>query len=150
MKNFPAVLAAVAVIIATLQAFWTMRSRDDHIESIVAGRRLDVCAELGGAASDFAFRAEAAQAGFTETTFRTASEGPRALAKASYMAAYLLPQEASQDSALMRDLSQRIVAALAQRQESRVTELMRDFDQATLRVQDSCRVIIQDSRYLSR
>jgi hypothetical protein len=147
MKYFPIVLASIAVIVATVQALWTWSSRDDHIESVVAGRKLDICAEIGGAATDFAFRAEAAQANFTEETFRAVSESPRALAKASYMAAYLLPQDALQESAHMRDLSQRIVAALSQREEGRVAELMREFDQANLRVQESCRLEIQGSRF---
>ncbi len=117
--NFPAILAAIAVIIASAQAYWTWHSRDDHIESIVEGRRLDACAEVSAAAADFGFRTEAAQASFNQETFRVVSEGPRALAKASYLAAYLLPPEASQDAAEMRDLSQRIVAALAAREEGR-------------------------------
>jgi hypothetical protein len=148
MKHLPLILVAVAVILATVQAYWTLNSRNDHIESIVQGRRLDACAEVGAAASDFAFRARAAQTSFSATTYEAASEGPRALAKASYMAAYLLPMEASQDSALLRDLSQRIVAALGERSESRVRDLLSEFDQATLRVQDSCRVLIQNSRFV--
>ncbi len=147
MRYFPVVLASIAVIIASAQAYWTWRTRNHHVESIVAGRQLDACAEVGAAATDFAFRAQAAQASFSETTFRAVSESPRALAKASYMAAYLLPQEASQDSARMRDLSQRIVAALAQREEGRVAELMREFDQANLRVQERCRLVIQRSLF---
>jgi hypothetical protein len=150
MKHFPMILVVVAVILATLQAYWSWNSRDDHIESVVEGRRLDACAEVGAAASDFAFRARAAQAGFSEASYQAASDGPRALAKASYMAAYLLPMEASQESALMRDLSQRIVAALGERSESRVRDLLSEFDEATLRVQESCRLIIQSSRFVSR
>jgi hypothetical protein len=150
MKHFPLVLVVIAVLLATVQAYWSWNSRDDHIESIVQGRRLDACAEVGAAAADFAFRARAAQASFSATTYEAASEGPRALAKASYMAAYLLPMEASQDSATMRDLSQRIVAAIGERSESRVRDLLAEFDQVTLRVQDSCRVLIQNSRFVSR
>lgn len=147
MKHAPLILAAVAVILATLQAFWTSQTRDDHIEAIVDGRILDACAEIGGAAADFGYRAEAAQASFSPETFAAASEGPRALGRAAYMAAYLLPEEASQDAGLMRDLSQRIVAALAQRDESRVAELLREFDAANLRVQESCRIEVQASRF---
>jgi hypothetical protein len=147
MKQFPVVLAAIAVIIASAQAYWTWRTRNHHIESMVTGRQLDACAEIGAAATDFAFRAEAAQAGFTEATFRAVGEGPRALARASYMAAYLLPEEVSQDSAEMRALSQRIVGALGQREEGRVTDLLREFDQANVRVQNSCRLLIQDSLF---
>jgi hypothetical protein len=146
MNNFPAFLAAVAVIVASAQAFWTWQSRDDHVEVTITARQLDVCAEIGATATDFSFRTESAQATFNEDTFRAVSEAPRALAKASYMAAYLLPTEASQDAADLRDLSQRIVAALAQREEGRVTELMQQFDELNLRVQESCRLVIQSSR----
>ncbi|MGD2133946.1 MAG: hypothetical protein PVI23_14220 [Maricaulaceae bacterium] len=147
MKHIPLILVAIAVIIATAQAFWTLRSRDDHIEAIVAGRQLDACAEIGAAAADFAYRAQAAQASFTEENFRALREGPRALARASYLAAYLLPEEASQQSAILRDLSQRIVGALGDRDETRVAELLREFDGVNLDVQQSCRQVIQGSRF---
>jgi hypothetical protein len=146
MKQFTVILALVAVIIATLQAYWTVQTRDDHIESMIDGRRLDACAEVGAAATDFAYRAADAQARFSQETYDAVREGPRALARASYMAAYLLPEEASQESAHMRDLSQRIVGALGERDETRVAALLRDFDQANLRVQESCRILIQQSR----
>lgn len=147
MKYFLIVLVAAAVLIATFQAYLTNSGRNDNIDAVVAGRKLDACAEIGAAASDFVFRAQAAQASFSEDTYRAASDGPRALAKASYMAAYLLPQDAAEDSALMRDLSQRIVAALAQRDDDRVAGLMQQFDEANLRVQESCRLVIQGSRF---
>jgi hypothetical protein len=147
MKAFPVVLACIALIICAAQGYWTWKSRNNHVEAIVAGRQLDACAEIGAAANDFVFRAEAAQSGYSTATYRSVSESPRALAKASYMAAYLLPQEASQDSALMRDLSQRIVAALAQRDDGKVADLMREFDQANTRVQESCRLVIQHSLF---
>ena len=47
----------------------------------------------------------------------------------------------------MRDLSQRIVATLSQRDEGRVTELMQQFDELNLSVQESCRLVIQGSRF---
>jgi hypothetical protein len=150
MKMFPVILACIAVIIASAQAYWTWRTRNHHVEALVAGRQLDACAEIGAAATEFAFRSEAAQANFSELTFEAVSESPRALAKASYMAAYLLPQEASVDSAQMRELSQRIVAALAQREEGRVADLMREFDAANLRVQTACRLVIQRSLFAPR
>jgi DNA-binding GntR family transcriptional regulator len=147
MKHVPLALAAIAVIVATLQAFLSLRAQDDNIEAVVAGRRLDACAEIGAAATDFVFRAEAAQAAYNEATARAVSDGPRALAHASYLAAYLLPQDAAQESAVLVDLSQRIVAALSQRQESDVVGLMRQFDEANRTVQESCRLVIQGSRF---
>ena len=146
MKHIPTLLAAIAVLIATLQAYFSYTTRDDHIETVVTGRQLDACAAVGAAASEFGFRAEAAQANFNEETFDAVSAAPRDLGRAAYMAAYLLPERASQDAGLMRDLAQRTVAALAQRDEDRVAELLREFDQANLDVQEACRVLIQDSR----
>ncbi len=147
MKHIPLVLALIAVTIATLQAFLSFRARDDAVEAVVAGRRLDACAEIGAAATDFAFRAAAAQAAYTEATSRAVSDGPLALARASYLAAYLLPQDAAQGGAALVDLSERIVAALSQRQESSVTDLMRQFDEINRDVQESCRLVIQGSRF---
>jgi len=147
MKHLPVILASIAVILATVQAFWTASTRDDHIEAIVDGRVLDACAEIGAAATDFGFRAQAAQASFSPNTFAAVSDGPRALSRAAYMAAYLLPEEASQDAAHMRNISQRIVAELSQRNESQVAELLREFDAINRRVQESCRIIVQASRF---
>lgn len=149
MKHVPLILASIAVLIATLQAFLSLGARDDSIEAVVAGRRLDACAQIGAAATDFVFRAQAAQAAYTEANASAVGEGPRTLAHASYLAAYLLPQPAAQGSAALVDLSQRIVSALAQRQEASVVELMRQFDQVNLDVQESCRLVIQGSRFAS-
>jgi hypothetical protein len=148
VKLFAIFLALVAVVIASGQAYLSWKGRDDHIEAVIEGRRLDACAEIGSAVADFSFRAQAAQAEFNEETFAAVNQSPRALARASYLAAYLLPQEAAEDAARMRDISQRIVGALGQREESRVNDLMREIDAANRRVQESCRLLIQGSQYI--
>ncbi|MCG8440443.1 MAG: hypothetical protein MI723_01420 [Caulobacterales bacterium] len=148
MKTAAIIIAGLALILGSFQAFLSWSARDDHIESLVAGRRLDVCAEIGSVAADFAAKAEAAKGRFNAETFAALQDAPREVARVYYKATYLLPPEHAEDLLLMRDLAQRIVGAAGQRESGRVASLVAQFDEASKRVQEGCRRTLEGSPFL--
>lgn len=143
MNNFPVLIASLALIIASGQAWLSWNARDDHLELAALSRKMDACAEIGAAAATVAALAEQASretrsGAVTPQTFEALKDAPRLAARASFMATYLLPESVAQDLAVMRDAAQRVVGAAPAKDRDALDRAARDITGASQRVQEVC------------
>ncbi len=153
MKQIWITVALVALGLLGLQTFWIYSSKDDQMEATVVAARIDVCAQIAGAAADFREKAaigrnEAQRGALQAETFEILRDAPRETVRAISVGRYLLPKDPfEQLLAEMEDATTKTPSAVFAGDAERIRRLIDDFDGAAQRVQDGCRDMVSRSRF---
>ncbi len=146
MQVISIIISALAVILATGQAYLSYEARNNHIEAIAISQRAEVCADLGGSLG--AFEADlsriAAMPRITAPDDITALTARGETARdAAFAASYVLPNDIDEDVAAVESVFVRSEQAANEHRDPRaevtLEELLAQFRPAAERIQSVCR-----------
>ncbi len=98
MQTVATLISGIALVLATLQAWVSYQARDDHIEAIMAGQRMQACAAVGrdAAAMIAAARPMLPPARLGAEDVQRLQRLAPTVRQSAYAAGYVLPTEAQE------------------------------------------------------